>query len=182
MRRRPFPYMLYLGSSLVLASVSVRVMAQDSGQASSDSDDTQVTARETRATTADTLPSLEGSVAERQSIDAFTSLEDGQPGDPWSFEFQFDIGWESASDEHDPVLFDPELKFTLGGNDFLRNTKLTLTAPTAFGIGGVEGNADIEFGWQQRWITEEGWIPTFATLAEGAVCRPAITLPAWMER
>lgn len=106
------------------------------------------------------------SLTERQSIDAYTSLEDGQPGDPGRFELEFDVGWETSSGEHDPVLFAPELTFTLDGNEFLRNTQLILAVPMEFGLGGVDGNADVEFGWQQRWVSEEGWIPTLATLAE----------------
>jgi hypothetical protein len=110
-------------------------------------------------TTSDTL-------TERQSIDAYTSLEDGQPGKPGHFELEFDVGWETLSGEHDPVLFAPELTFTLDGNEFLRNTQLILAVPMEFGLGGVDGNADIEFGWQQRWVQEDGWVPTLATLAE----------------
>lgn len=103
---------------------------------------------------------------ERQSIDAFTSLEDGQPGAPGEFELQFDFGWKTTSEESDPALFEPELKYTPNGNEFLRNAKFTLAAPMELGNGGFDGNADVEFGWQQRWVSEDGWLPTLATLAE----------------
>ena len=151
-------------------------MAQDSGRQSPESNTTQATTEKTSqdSATISTRDARESDqfrpsgddVAERQSIDAFSSLEDGQPGHPGRFELQFDFGWETTSGEHDPVLFKPELKFTLDGNEFLRNTKLTLSVPTEFGSGGVNGNADLEFGWQQRWVTEEGLMPTLATLAE----------------
>lgn len=105
-------------------------------------------------------------VTERQSIDAFQSIEDGQPNPPGHFEFQFDVGWQTASGEHDPALLRPELKYTPDGCEFLRNMKLTLAVPMELGVGGVEGNADLEFGWQQRWVAEQGMMPTLATLAE----------------
>jgi len=41
-----------------------------------------------------------------------------------------------------------------------------LVTPVEMGLGGVEGNADLEFGWQQRWVAENGMMPTLATLAE----------------
>ncbi len=105
-------------------------------------------------------------LAHQQSIDSYTLLEDGQPGEPGHFELQFDLGWQTTSGERDPVLFAPELKFTPDGNDFLRNMKLTLVAPMEFGLGRVNGNADAEFGWQQRWLPDDGTWPTLATLAE----------------
>ena len=106
------------------------------------------------------------SLTEHQSVDTYNSLEDGQTGEPGRFELEFDAGWQTTSGEHDPVLFTPELEFTLDGNEFLRNTQLMLGVPMEFGLGGVDGNADIEFGWQQRWVQEHDWVPTLATLAE----------------
>lgn len=160
MSRRPLICTLFAGSSLVLALTGARVMAQDSNE-------TQAPAEKTRVSDVDRIKALESELIERQSVDSYTSLEDGQPGARCcSFELQFDVGWETTSGEHDPVLFTPELKFTLGGNDFLRNTQITLSAPTEFGLGRVKGNADVVLGLQQRWIAEDGWIPTFATLAE----------------
>ncbi len=108
----------------------------------------------------------EDDVAERQSIDAFTSLEDGQPGSPGEFELEFTLEWETSSGEHDPVTLESELEYTLDGSDFLRNMQLMLAVPVEMGLGGVEGNADLEFGWQQRWVKEDGMMPTLATLAE----------------
>ncbi|MFH1416729.1 MAG: hypothetical protein ABII12_00365 [Planctomycetota bacterium] len=108
----------------------------------------------------------EDDVAERQSIDSFTSIEDGQPGGPGEFELEFSLGWETASGEHDPVTLETELEYTPDGSDFLRNMQLILAVPVEMGLGGVEGNADLEFGWQQRWVREDGMMPTLATLAE----------------
>ena len=105
-------------------------------------------------------------ITELQSIDTFNSLEDGQPGDPGHFELQFDFGWQTTSNQDDPVTFTPELKYTPDGSDFLRNMKLTLNAPMVYGLGGVDGNADVTLGWQQRWVVENGLMPTLATLAE----------------
>lgn len=108
----------------------------------------------------------EGDVASRQSIDAFTSLQDGQPGGAGELELQLTLEWETTSGEHDPITLNTQLQYTPDGNDFLRNMQLTLAVPVEMGLGGVNGNADIEFGWQQRWVTEDGAMPSIATLAE----------------
>lgn len=108
----------------------------------------------------------EDPVSARQSVDSFCSLEDGQPGDPGSIELQVQTGWQTSSGEHDPFSLLNELQFNLDGSEFLRNTQLTLGVPVEMGLGGVDGNADLEFGWQQRWIKEDGNMPTIATLAQ----------------
>ncbi|MBN2563949.1 MAG: hypothetical protein JXQ75_23790 [Phycisphaerae bacterium] len=108
----------------------------------------------------------EDDVAARQSIDSFTSLEDGQPGDPGKFELEFMLEWETISGEHDPITLETELEYTPDGSDFLQNMQLILGVPVEMGLGGVDGNADLEFGWQQRWVREDGMMPTLATLAE----------------
>jgi len=149
---------------LMLVCTSSAAVAQQSEPTGTDDrpPDSNVTTEDEFSefeTAADTL-------REQQSIDAYTSLEDGQPGEPGHFELEFDVGWETISGEHDPVSFAPQLVYTLDGSEFLRNTQLILAVPMEFGLGGVDGNADIEFGWQQRWVQEDGWIPTFATLAE----------------
>lgn len=110
--------------------------------------------------------SNEDPVTERQSVDAFNSIEDGQPGAPGEVELQFDLGWETTSHTHDPFTLHSEIKYTPDGSDFLRNMKLELSAPVDLGLGGVDGNADLIFGWKQRWVEEHDWIPTLSTLAE----------------
>jgi len=109
---------------------------------------------------------FEDDVGARQSIDAFNSLEDGQPGGPGEWELQLDFGWETTSDEPDPATIKTELKYTPDGSEFLRNMKLLLDLPFELGNGDIDGNADIGFGWQQRWVTENDRMPTLATLAE----------------
>ncbi len=113
-------------------------------------------------------PSDDGSgadpVAERQSMDSFTSLEDGQPGDPGALELQLDFGWSTMSDESDAITWETELKYTGEGSEFLQNMKLSLTVPFELGNGGIDGNGDTEFAWQQRWVAEDGGMPTLATI------------------
>ena len=108
----------------------------------------------------------EDEVAARQSIDAFMSLEDGQPSAPGILEVQIDAGWQTTSDEHDPFSIETELKYTPDGSDFLRNMQLALDVPVEMGLRGVEGNADIEIDWQQRWVKESGMMPSLATLVK----------------
>ncbi|MCB9865659.1 MAG: hypothetical protein H6816_03370 [Phycisphaerales bacterium] len=108
----------------------------------------------------------EDEVAARQSVDAYNSLEDGQPGDPGTLELQLEGGWVTATGEHDVFPFLAELQYNGSGSEFLENTQFTLGVPVEMGIGGVEGNGDLELGWQQRWIEDDGTMPTIATLAE----------------
>lgn len=106
----------------------------------------------------------EEDVAGRQSMDAFTSLEDGQPSAPGLLELQVDFGWSTTSDESDPGILDTQLKYTPDGSDFLRNMKLSVTVPLELGNARIDGNGDSEFAWQQRWIAEHGDMPTVATI------------------
>ncbi len=103
-------------------------------------------------------------VAERQSMDSFTSLEDGQPGDPGALELQLDFGWSTSSDDSDTYTWDTQIKYTGEGSDFLKNMKLALTVPLEVGNAGIDGNGDLEIEWQQRWVAEQGNMPTIATL------------------
>jgi len=103
-------------------------------------------------------------VAARQSMDSFTSLEDGQPSAPGLMELQLDFGWSTISDESDSGLLDTQLKYTPDGSDFLRNMKLSVTVPLELGNARIDGNGDSEFAWQQRWVAEHDDTPTFATI------------------
>jgi hypothetical protein len=108
----------------------------------------------------------EDEVAERQSVDSYCSLEDGQPGVPGGFEIELSSGWTKFRHESESIELEPELEYTLDGSDFLRNMQLQLATPLALGEGDVQGNGDIIFGWQQRWVAECGSMPTLATLAQ----------------
>jgi hypothetical protein len=108
----------------------------------------------------------EDEVAERQSVDTYSSLEDGQPGTPGGFEIELSSGWTKFRHESESIEFEPEIEYTLDGSDFLRNAQLQLAAPLDLGEGDVQGNGDITFGWQQRWVAENGSMPTLATLAQ----------------
>ncbi len=143
-----------------------RSFAQATGGANRDRNSLSLDSPEAQAQDQASEARLEDAVAARQSVNAFNSLEDGQPGAPGQLELQFNIGWQTTSDESDPVAFETELQYTLDGNAFLRNTQLILGVPLELGNGDIDGNADLRFGWQQRWIKEEGLIPTVATLAE----------------
>jgi hypothetical protein len=109
-------------------------------------------------------------VEDRQSFNTYTSLEDGQPGQPGEFQINYFNGWETASGDHDRSLMAPQIEYTLGRtiDSPLRNTKLGMTVPLVLGDGGVDGNGDIEVHWIQRWYAEkEGcWLPTFSTVNE----------------
>lgn len=108
----------------------------------------------------------EDAMTEEQSLDSYCSLEDGQPGEPGHFELKTDIGWQTKSGEHDPVLLTPELTYTFDGSEFLRNMELGLSVPMELGLGGEPGNGDVEIAWLQRWVREDGMMPTISTVAE----------------
>jgi hypothetical protein len=127
---------------------------------------TEQTAVRAEERTVETTSTGEDEVAERQSFDTWSTLEDGQPGAPGELEIHLASGWQTRSGEHDPVFLHPELEYTLDGSEFLRNTQLDLGVPLTLGYGDYAGEGDIEFGWQQRWVKEECNMPTLATLAE----------------
>jgi hypothetical protein len=110
-------------------------------------------------------------IALRQEIDAFTSLQDGQPAAPGDWEMQLDSGWMTRSHHSDPVLIEPVLKYTPhrytnSGYEFFEAMQLSLQMPLDTFRGDVEGNGDMLFGWQERWVAEHDGIPTISTLAE----------------
>ncbi|HVP11266.1 MAG TPA: hypothetical protein VMV94_08795 [Phycisphaerae bacterium] len=140
--------------------------AQPMSLAQAERPKSEQTAVKTAERTVETTSTGEDEVAERQSIDTWSSIEDGQPGAPGELEIHLASGWQTRSGEHDPVFLHPELEYTLDGSEFLRNTQLLLGVPLTLGFGDYAGEGDIEFGWQQRWVKEEGLMPTLATLAE----------------
>ena len=101
------------------------------------------------------------SVADRQSVDAFISIEDGQPGDPGNWELSLKFGWEKVR------LREPEgeweLKYTGKGGRFRENLKLSIVQSAELSGWDADGNGDIELNWQQRWREESGNIPTLAS-------------------
>ncbi|MCB9853907.1 MAG: hypothetical protein H6819_12475 [Phycisphaerales bacterium] len=108
----------------------------------------------------------EDDVTARQSVDTYNSLEDGQPGNPGSIELKLQTAWATESGEHDPIVWLTELQINPEGSDFWRNSQFTIGVPVELGLGDVDGNADVLLGWQQRWVTEDGEMPTLATLIE----------------
>lgn len=118
----------------------------------------------------------EDRLTEHQSVDTFLSLEDGQPGSPGELEAELLWGWQAISthktkgplkgETENSYDLEAEIEYTLKGSDFLNNTQLILAAPLTLGEGRVDGNGDVTFGWQQRWIKDNGAMPTLSTLAE----------------
>lgn len=108
----------------------------------------------------------EDDVAARQSVDAFNTLEDGQPGNPGTVELKLETGWLTTSGQHDNIEWLTELQINPDGGEFWRNSQFTIGVPVELGLGGVDGNADVLLGWQQRWVAEDGAMPTLATLTE----------------
>jgi hypothetical protein len=110
-------------------------------------------------------------IALRQEVDSFNTLEDGQPAAPGDWEMQLGTGWRTTSGHADPALIEPVLKYTphrytTSGYEFFEHSQLRLRMPMQLGIGRREGNGDLAFGFQERWMAEEGLLPTIATLAE----------------
>lgn len=108
----------------------------------------------------------EDAVAQRQSVDYWNPIEDGQPGAPGNWEVKFDAGWKTFSGQHDPFALTSQVQYTPEGGHFLHNMKLGVAVPVTMGLGGVEGNGDAEFEWKQRWVAEHDGIPTMATVVD----------------
>jgi hypothetical protein len=131
-----------------------------------DKPETTATKHETRIV--ESSGGAEDEMEDIQSFNTWTSLEDGQPGQPGEVQINYFNGWTTTSGESDPWLMTPQLEITLGQSQssFLRNTKIGIATPLELGNGGVDGNGDIELEWIQRWIAEEPchWWPTFSTV------------------
>jgi len=134
--------------------------------AAADKEEKEMTGSE-RETTEVKKSSAADEMEDIQSFNTYTSLEDGQPGQPGELQINYFNGWETTSGESDPWLMKTEIEYTFK-QELLRNTKLGLAVPLELGNGGVDGNGDIEFAWKQRWIAEEegNWWPTFSTINE----------------
>lgn len=70
--------------------------------------------------------SPEDPIAERQSVDAFSSLEDGQPGAPGEFEAVAAVSWQNSRKALNETSGGGELRFTPQGGTFLTNMELGL--------------------------------------------------------
>lgn len=130
-------------------------------------------------------------LTEHQSVDAFTSLEDGQPGVPGEFEAVMTFEWATLSSHRDrgqrahvgayglgkssnddAFGLEGEIRYTLKGSEFLNNMQLNLAVPLELGDGRVDGNGDVTLGWRQRWVKGTDTTPTLSTLAD-------VRVPTW---
>lgn len=108
----------------------------------------------------------EDAVTQRQSVDYWNPIEDGQPGAAGSWEVKFDAGWKTFSGQRDPFLLTSQVQYTPEGGHFFRNMKIGVAVPVTMGLGGVDGNGDAVLEWKQRWVAEEGAMPTLATVID----------------
>lgn len=108
----------------------------------------------------------EDEVAQRQSVDYWNPIEDGQPGAAGNWEVKFDAGWKTFSGQHDPFSLTSQVQYTPEGGHFLHNMKIGVAVPVTMGLGDVEGNGDAVLEWKQRWLAEQGAMPTLATVID----------------
>lgn len=104
-------------------------------------------------------------VTARQSVDAFCSIQDGQPGGAGKIEGEIDTGWETGAGGGDAALQTGQIKYTPDASGLLRGTQLVVSTTAVMGLGRVTGNGDVSLGWSQRWVTQRGRIPTLSTIA-----------------
>ncbi len=95
---------------------------------------------------------------ERQTIYSYTSLVDGTP-DNRLIAIGARFGYETFRNDQQPHFsVGPELKVSY--KDFAIRTHATER------IGDGSSYNDAAIGWQQRWVTESGNMPTLSTLLE----------------
>jgi hypothetical protein len=110
----------------------------------------------------------EDAVTRLQSVDAFNSLEDGQPGPPGQVEVILAAGADRGAGKELAFEAGPEVQYTpRGPGAFARHMALN---------GAIEFEADrhgeehsLNLGWGQRWLANgQGgtWVPTIGGLTE----------------
>jgi len=99
-------------------------------------------------------------VAARQSVAAFNSITDGQPGEAGQLQISFTGAWLDTYDES----FQMSFEYTPGGNSFFKNMILGLTVPTLdVGEGIIDFEKSISVVWLQRWFYGRKATSTFST-------------------
>jgi len=71
-------------------------------------------------------PKKEFDIGDRQAVDAFSSLEDGTPGDPGETEGQVTASSQNSRAEKNTTGASAEIKHTMNGGTFWKNMELTL--------------------------------------------------------
>jgi hypothetical protein len=109
----------------------------------------------------------EDETARLQSVDSFSTLEDGQPTPPGHLEYRVTGGLARSVGGELQYNSEPELEFTPRGRPFFENFQV-LAAVELEGTS-TELEPSVNVGWFQRWIVDPGatsWVPTVGTLTE----------------
>lgn len=121
---------------------------------------------------------VEDAVTSEQSVDAYSELEDAQPGAPGRLEERLWLTWGYVPAEG----FTPsdELEFSYTPKGKLSNSEFLISQ--YFEHDDVDNTTAINFGWNQRWVKDGGrksWVPSIGTLTEYWMRTPGlITLPS----
>lgn len=110
-------------------------------------------------------PVASDTLAALQSVDAFTTLQDGQPGRPGKIQFDLDAGWFKHRDVPTQLLTAATIEYTPMTSRFANNMVLAGT----FAV--TKQGRDVEFvtpvvGWQQRWIADTTRLISVATVLQ----------------
>jgi len=118
----------------------------------------------------------EDQVVRDQSVDAFSDLEDGQPGPRGVWEFRARLTQGFVPAEGNTPNVEAELSLTPESLPFTE-----FLAATWLEHDNVDNTTVLRFGWNQRWVKDGGrdsWIPSIGTLTEYNLRTPyVITLP-----
>ena len=115
-----------------------------------------------RAGHAQTPQTPADSVTDRQGVDAFNSITDGQPNPPRRPELSLTVGWQQGL----PAQVQLGFEITPGGSRWLRNALFAAFVETInAGEGANDAEPSVSLQWQQRWRTAGGGWPTIATSA-----------------
>ena len=107
----------------------------------------------------------EDEVTSEQSVDAYNSLEDAQPGPPGVFEQRLYLTWGYVPAEGNTPS--ETLEFSYTGKGHLQNSEFLLAQ--YFEHDDVDNTTAFVGGWNQRWLRDAGrghWLPSVGTLTE----------------
>lgn len=110
-------------------------------------------------------PTAPDTLSQLQSMNAFNSLDDGQPGSYGRWTLEINVGRANMPDIVNSLETFTALEYTGESTRFLRNIEISLVVPIRFRPGSTKLGRPI-LAWQQRWVADTVAMMTVGSLLE----------------